>query len=363
MNPSTPPSTSPEKSESNCPACRTPETPTRTWKIPKGDNKDKDRSGRTLISKILSSPGSTLRTSPIAFALAGKISLRYKDAPSISSSDSGSTVREKIAEAMATNQFAIPDRDLPLSPQVKTRTTAPKMSSPLAMLLASPKNHFHHALYKENSINTTPPKATSFSTGSSRHVVASSVPSEFYEYHTINGIIDLPFASKKYSSGGSSDYDSGSGIDLLVLARLLKKSTGAFHVIKTLSGKKGNPGRSHGGIGGHVPPYGMGIPTLTPSFSTHDIEEFMPVDEPYLTTGGVNDRQVLQNFDKSCPNPPSKFEPEESFWDTLCEVFVALAWLLGIIFVLRFMPALIAELLLFFFYGGEAADGDWSEKV
>ncbi|KAF7916919.1 hypothetical protein EAE99_009544 [Botrytis elliptica] len=460
MNSSTPTFNSPEKSESNCPACRTPETPTRTWKIPKGDNKDKDRTGRTFISKIPSSPGSTLRTSPIAFALAGQVSLRYKDAPSIFSSDSGSTVREKIAEAMATNQFAIPDRDLPLSPQVKTRTTAPKMSSPLAnkgkslpttavsppepviikgvvsqtespLLVSGPiaspavPSPVHtsdasytsstHASTKVSTAPSTPsathkpeesfpsrpiqkktqstpllPKRHRSSTGSSRHVVASSAPTEFYEYHTINGIIDLPFASKKYSSGDSSDYDSGvsgSGSTSSSRTSLKKIYRGFLHNVrprvlgayilfggsiiwlvwmtssKILSGKKGNPGRSHGGIGGHVPPYGMSIPILTPSFSTHDTEEFMPVDEPYLTTGGVNDRQALQNPDKSCPNPPSKSEPEESFWDTLCEVFVALAWLLGIIFVLRFMPVLIANLLLFFFYGGEAADGDWSEKV
>ncbi|TGO60303.1 hypothetical protein BOTNAR_0147g00130 [Botryotinia narcissicola] len=471
LNTSTPSFISPVKSESNHPACRTPrtpETPTRARKISKSNGKSKGMSRKTSFSKIPGSPGSTrshasssmLRASPIAFALAGNMSLRYGDTPSISSSDSGSTIREKITEAMNTNQFTMPDRDLPLYPQNKTRTITANMSSPLTnkgkslpttaisppepviikgvisqmkspVLVSGPiaSPAIPSPVYTSDASYTssthTPPKvstapsipsathksAGSFpprpiqkktqstpllpkrhrsSTGSSRHVVASSAPSEFYEYQTINGTIDLPFPFKKGSSSNSSVYHSGvsgSGstsssrtslkiIHWGILNNVRPRFLNAYILFgvsiiwlvwmtssKILSDKKGNPGRGHGGIGGHVPPYGMSIATLTPYFPTHDIEEFMPVDEPYLITGSVNDRQVSQNSDKSHPNSPSKSEPEESHWNTLCKVFVTLARLFGIILFFLFIRALIGDLFLFFFSGGEAADGGWSEKV
>lgn len=456
------------KSESNCPACRTPETPTRARKISKSNGKGKDMSRKASFSKIPGSPGSTrshasssmLRTSPITFALTDKMNLRYRDTPSIFSSDSGSTIREKIVEAMNTNQFAIPNRDLPLSPQDKTRTIAANMRSPLTnkgkgspttaisppgpdivkgaisqikspLLVSGPiaspavPSPVHTSDASYNSSTYTPPKvstalstpsaahevAESFpsrpiqkktestpllpkrhrsSTGSSRHVVASSVPSEFYEYHTINSTIDLPFPFKKLPSSDSSGSRSGiSGSKSTSSSRTSLKHIhrGFLHSVRPrvlgayvlfggsiiwlvwmtssriLSDKKGNPGRGHGGIGGHVPPYGMIIPTLTPSFPSHGFEEFMPVEKPYLTTGGINDRQVLQNSDKSRLNPPSKPEPEESLWDTLCKVFVTLAWLFGVLLVFIFIRVLIENLFLFLFSAGEAADGGWTEKV
>ncbi|TGO06796.1 hypothetical protein BTUL_0514g00010 [Botrytis tulipae] len=471
MNTSTRTFISPVKSESNYPACRTPrtpETPTRPRKISKSNGKGKGMSRKTSFSKIPGSPGSTrfhalsstLRTSPIAFALAGNMSLRYRDTPSISSSDSGSTIRENIAEAMATNQFAMPDRNLPLSPQNKTRRITANMSSPLTnkgkslpttaisppepvivngvisqmkspVLVSGPiasptvPSPVHTSDASYNSSTYTPPKvftapsspsathkaAEPFpsrpiqkktqstpllpkrhrsSTGSSRHVVASSAPSEFHEYQTINGTIDLPFPFNKGSSSNSSGYHSGvpgsastsssrtslKTIYRGILHNLRPRVLGAYILFggsiiwlvwmtsnRILSDKKGNPGHSHGGIGGHVPPYEMSIATLTPSFPTHDIEEFMPVGKPYLTTWGVNDRQVLQNSDKSRPNSPSKSEPEESLWNTLYKVFVTLAWLFGIVLVFLLIRALIENLFLFFFSGGDAADGDWSEKV
>ncbi|TGO50152.1 hypothetical protein BCON_0190g00040 [Botryotinia convoluta] len=469
MNPSTPTFTSPVKSESSRATCRTPETPTRTWTIGKGNSKDNCRSIRTSFSKIPSSPGSTrshasssmFRTSPIAFALAGKMGLRYGDTPSISSSDSGSTIREKTAEAVATGQFGMPDRDLPLSPQNKTRTIAADMGSPLAnkgkslpttslspleptvmkgvisqeespqicsepmASLAVPKPVLtSNASYTSSTnpsakVSTAPstpsatrkpagsclsrpvqkktqstpplPKRQRSSTGSSRHVVASSAPSEFYEYHTINGTIDLPFASKECSSGASSGYHSGvsdSGSTSSSRTSLKNIYRGFLHNVRPrvllgayilfggsiiwlvwmtssriLTGKKGNPGHSHGGISGHVPPYGMSIPISTPSFSANAIEELMPVDEPYLSTGGVNDRQITQNSHKSCHNPSSKPKPEETLWDTLCLISMILAWVFGIILVLLFILGLIEYWPLIFPSGGGAADRGWSEKV
>ncbi|TGO33541.1 hypothetical protein BHYA_0241g00140 [Botrytis hyacinthi] len=371
MNTSTPTFISPVKSESNYPACRTTEMPTRARKISKSNGTGKGMSRTTSFSKIPGSPGSTrshassstLRTSPIAFAIAGNMSLRYRDTPSISSSDSGSTIREKIAEAMATNQFAIPDRDLTLSPQNKTRTITANMSSPLtnkgkslpttaisppepviiegvisqmkSLLLvsgpiASPTvpSPVHTSDASYTSSTYTPPKVstapltTSAShkaaellpprptqkktqstpllpkrhcscTGSSRHVVASSAPSEFYEYHTINSTIDLQFPFKKSSSSDSSGYHSGVSGSESTSSRMSPKTIyrGILHNVrprvlgayilfggsiiwlvwmtssKILSDKKGNPGHSHGGIGGHVPPYGM-MSRKSPSCTT-----------------------------------------------------------------------------------------------
>lgn len=110
MNPSTPTFTSPVESESDQATCRTPETPTQARSIGKSNRKGKNMSRKTSFSKIPSSPGSTrshlsnlLPTSPIAFSLAGRTCLRYRDTPSVSSSDSDSTIRETIAEAMATD--------------------------------------------------------------------------------------------------------------------------------------------------------------------------------------------------------------------------------------------------------------------
>ncbi|KAF7904704.1 hypothetical protein EAF00_002038 [Botryotinia globosa] len=465
MNTSTRTFISPVKSESNYPACRTlstPETSTRARKTSKSNGKSKSMTRKTSFSKIPGSPGSTrfhaspsmLRTSPIAFALTDNLSSRHRDTPSISSSDSGSTIREKIAEAMNTNQFAMPDRDLPPSPQNKTRTTTAKISSPLtnkgkslpttaisptepviikgvisqmkspalvsgpiaSPAVPKPDGSHNSSTYTPPKVFTAPstpsathkaaepflsrpiqkktqstpllPKRHRSSTGSSRHVVASSAPSEFYEYQTINGTIDLPFPSKKGSSSNTSGYHSGvPGSASTSSSRMSLKTVyrGILHNFrprvlsayilfgasiiwlvwmtsnKILSDKKGNPGHSHGGIGGHVPPYGMSIATLTPSSPTHDIEEFMPVDK--LTTWGVRDRQVLHNSDKSRPNSPSKSEPEESLWSTLCKVFVTLTWLFGIVLVFLFIRSLIENLFLFFFSGGEAADGGWREKV
>ncbi|TGO22733.1 hypothetical protein BPAE_0157g00200 [Botrytis paeoniae] len=467
MNTSMPTFTSHVKSESNCAACKTPETPTWTRTIGKGNSKDKGRSRRISFSKIPSSPGSTrshaltmLRTSPIAFALAGKLSLCYGDTPSISSSDSGSTIREKIAEAMATNQFAMPDRDIPLSPQKKTRTIAASMSSPLANKrkslpttsisppepifikgvisqvespqlssepMASPavpkpvltsNASYTSSTYTPAKVSTAPstpstarkpagsflslpaqkktqstpilPKRHRSSTGCSRHVVASSAPSEFYEYHTINNAIDLPFPSKKYSSGDSSGYNSsvsGSSSTLSSRTSFRNIYRGFLHNVRLrvlgayilfggsitwlvwmtlsriLTGKKGSPGRSHGGIGVHVPPYGMNIPILTPSSPTHSIEELMPIDEPYLSTGGAKNCQITHNSHKSCPNPPSKPELEETLWDTLRVISVISAWLFGIILVLLFILGLLEYWPLIFASGGGVADRGRSEKV
>ncbi|KAF5879116.1 uncharacterized protein Bfra_006321 [Botrytis fragariae] len=464
MNPSTPTFTSPMKSESNCAARRTPETPTRARKISRCNSKDKGMSRKTSFSKIPSSPGSTrmLQTSPIAFALAGagRMNLRYRDTPSISSTGSDSTIREKIAEAMATDQFAMSDRDIPLSPQNKIRIIAANMSNPLANkgkslpttgitlpestdmkgvisqvesppifseAMASPAvpkpvltcnasytsstytpakifiapstpsttrkpagSSLSRPIKKKSQSTPLLPKRHRSSTGSSRHVVASSAPSEFYEYHTINGTIDLPFPFKQYSSGDSSGYHSGvSGSGSTSSSRTSLKNIyrGFLHNVrprvlgayvlfggsiiwlvwmtssKILTGKKGNPGRGHGRIGGHVSPYGMSIPTLTPSFPTHSIEELMPVDEPYLSTGGANNRQITQNSHKSRPNTPSKSEPEESLWDILSFLSVPLAWMFGLILVLLFILGLLEYLPPVFPSGGGVADRGWSEKV
>ncbi|KAF7958074.1 hypothetical protein EAE96_003641 [Botrytis aclada] len=448
MNPSTSPFTSPVKSERNCTTCRTPqtpETPTRARTIGKADGRGKGMSRKISFSKIPSSDGSTrshasssLRTSPITFAPTGKMSLRYKDrnTPSISSSDSGSPIREKIAEAMATNQFATPDCDIPISPQNDARTAAKMNSPPLdkgkslpttdlsppepvimkgiishvglpqvcSEPMASPaipKPVLTSNASSTSSTNTLPkvstapsvssatckpagsnlsriaqkqtqstpllPKRHRSSTGSSRHVVSTSAPSEFYEYHTINGIIDLPFASKKSSSGDSSGYDSGvSGSESIPSSSSSLKNiySGFLHSVrprvlgayilcgssiiwlvwmtlnKIFTDNKGNPDRGHGGIGGHVPPFGMRIPTLTASFPTHSIGELMPVDKSYLSTGNVNDRQISHDSHKSPHSPPSKHQPEETFRALLWEVFVTLAWLLGIIFSLIFVREL-----------------------
>ncbi|KAF7907069.1 uncharacterized protein EAF01_004656 [Botrytis porri] len=469
MNPSTPPFTSPEKSESYFPTCRTPETSARTRSISKRGGKDKSRSRKSSCSKIPSRPGSTrshasslIRTSPIAFALTGagggKMGSCYRDNPSISSSDSDSTIRERIAEAMDTNQFAMPDCDIPLPPQTETRSIAADIGSPLTnkrkssptTAISPPGPTFikgvisqmkspqlcsgtiassavmkpvltSDASYTPIQVSTAPstpsatrkpaesflsrpvqkktestpllPKRHRSSTGPSRHVVSTSAPSEFYEYHTINGIIDLPFASKKFSSGDSSGYGSGvsgsgstpsfrtsraflKNIHQGFVHNVRPRVLGAYILFggsiiwlvwmtssRILTGKKENPGHGHGGIGGHVPPYGMNIPTLTPSFPTQPIEELMSFDEPYLFTWGVNDGQVSHNSRKSRPNPPSKCEPEESFWDTLCGAFVSLVWLLGVILVILFIRTLLEHLALIFSSSGEVADGGWNEKM
>ncbi|EMR83239.1 hypothetical protein BcDW1_8064 [Botrytis cinerea BcDW1] len=466
MNPSTPTFISPVKSESDQATCRTPETPTQARSSGKSNRKGKNMSRKTSFSKIPSSPGSTrshlsnlLPTSPIAFSLAGRTCLRYRDTPSVSSSDSDSTIRETIAEAMATDQFAMPKMGLPLSPQNNAgsivssmssflankgkslpttgtslpeptviRGVIPQMESPqpfsepmaspaVSYTVLAPNTSYISSTNTSIKISAAPSKpsasrkpAGSFlsrlihkqtestpllkrqrsSTDSSRHVVSSSAPSEFYEYHTINGTVDLPFASKKCSSGDSSGYNSGisSSSSAPSSRTSLRNIYGGFlrnmkprllsaYILfggsiiwliwmtsnKILIGRKGNPGHSRGGIGGHVPPYELSIPVLTPSFATPAVEELVPVDEPNIFTGDDNNRQITHTSHKSRPNPPPESEPEEGLWDILSLISVPLRWVFGICLGLLFIFVLINYLTLIFPLGVRVGDGGWREKL
>ncbi|TEY45987.1 hypothetical protein BOTCAL_0324g00060 [Botryotinia calthae] len=466
MNPSTLTFASPVKSESDQATCRTPETPTRARSISKSDRKGKGMSRKSSFSKIPSSPGSTrshlsnlLPTSHIAFSLAVKTCLCYRDTPSVSSSDSDATIRENIAEAMATDQFAMPKMDLPLSPQNNAGSIVSSMSSPLlnkgkslpttstsppeptvirgvisqmessqifsgpmaspavSYTVLTPNASYTSSTNTPSKVSAAPSKpnanrnhAGSFlsrpihkqtestpllkrqrsSTGSSRHVVSSSAPSKFYEYHTINGTIDLPFASKKCSSGDSSGYTSGiSSSSSTPLSRTSLRNTyrgflqnvkpivlGVYVLFggsiiwlvwmtsnKIITGRKGNPGHIHGEIGGHVPPHGVTIPALTPSLPTPAIEELVPVDEPNLFTGDFNNCQITHTSHKSRSNPPSESEPEEGLWDIWRLMSVPLRWIFGITLGLLFIVVLINCLTLIFALGVSVGDGGWSEKV
>lgn len=132
---------------------------------------------------------------------------------------------------------------------------------------------------------------------------------------------------------------------------------------KILTGRKENPGHIRGGIGGHVSPYELSIPVLTPSFPTSAIEELVPVDEPNNFTGDVNNHQITHTSHKSHPNPPPESELEEGLWDILSLISVPLGWIFGMCLGLIFIFGLINYLTPILPVGVRVGDGSWSEKV
>ncbi|KAF7864447.1 hypothetical protein EAF04_006581 [Stromatinia cepivora] len=98
-------------------------------------------SERKSASKMPKSAGSdysrdstVIHTGPITIVQVDPSSVRHRNTPIINSPDSGSTIKENMAEAVASDHFEPPDLDLdlPLSLQHHTPTAVANMSSPLS---------------------------------------------------------------------------------------------------------------------------------------------------------------------------------------------------------------------------------------
>ncbi|CAD6440141.1 06a61026-f702-4c59-be54-d7da3b15a209-CDS [Sclerotinia trifoliorum] len=284
--------------------------------------------GVTNMSSPLSGVGKSLPTT--ALSTSEPMAIKSTFTPTINSPQLASdqmaspTIPDTVPnsyESYTSFMYTPPDgTSTSLPPQSDQKTNESSLSGPLPKI----------------SQSTPLLPAHRHSIRDSRKSSVSTLPPGFYEYHTISGTVIIPRASEhgENGSGSSSGYVPGfepgtSSLPSSSRSSLREKCKMAYGMKPSLlcayilcgfclawlmwmswttisskrTGNRGGAGSN--GIGGHVLPYGAGVPVVNPFKHARAVKEVVPTAEASSPNFGVNtyvdpiDEITTSQFDRA----------------------------------------------------------------